>query len=135
VLAVPARAQEPAPGPKEARAVLIEGRAPVLDGRLDDDVWSTAPAISDFTQKEPTEGAAATERTEVRFAYDHAALWVGARMHASDPTKIQAPVSCASHFHPTWCAERRMTQVSAAARSVRVIGIATGARGGGTRLR
>jgi hypothetical protein len=86
-------AQEPAAARKEARAVRVEGRAPVLDGRLDDAVWSAATPISDFTQKEPAEGAAATERTEVRFAYDDAALWVGARMHSADPAKIQAPVS------------------------------------------
>ncbi|HYJ78098.1 MAG TPA: DUF5916 domain-containing protein, partial [Longimicrobiaceae bacterium] len=78
---------------KQATAVRIQGRAPELDGRLDDAAWAAAPAVSDFVQKEPTEGAAPSGRTEVRFLYDDHALYVGARMHSPDPSSIQAPVS------------------------------------------
>ena len=41
---------------------------------------SWAPAATDFTQQEPDEGVPATQRTEVRFLFDDAALYVGARM-------------------------------------------------------
>src|SRR5690606_24874425 len=34
-----------------------------------------------FLQSEPNEGEAATQRTEVRFAYDDVALYIGARMY------------------------------------------------------
>ncbi len=51
-----------------------------LDGRLDEDVWRTAPAATDFRQSQPDEGKPATQRTEVRFAYDDAAIYIGARM-------------------------------------------------------
>ena len=54
-----------------------------VDGRLDEAVWSQAPPITDFVQKEPVEGALPTERTEVRFVYDDKALYVGARMYSS----------------------------------------------------
>jgi len=57
-------------------------QAPVtLDGVLDEPVWATAPAATSFTQYQPHGGEPATERTEVRFAYDDRALYVGARMH------------------------------------------------------
>ncbi|HEX8362226.1 MAG TPA: DUF5916 domain-containing protein [Longimicrobium sp.] len=78
---------------KQARAVRVTGAAPVLDGRLDDAVWAAAPALSDFVQKQPREGAEPTDRTEVRFVYDEDALYVGARMYKKDPASIQAPVS------------------------------------------
>ena len=61
-----------------------------LDGRLDDDVWSSATFNSDFVQKEPVEGAAPSERTEVAFAYDGKRLYVGARMYSEDPEGIRA---------------------------------------------
>jgi hypothetical protein len=86
----------PAPAPaarKEIRAVRIDGRAPAVDGRLDDAAWAAAPVLADFVQKQPVEGAAPTERTEVRFVYDDAALYVAARMFKRDPASIQAPVS------------------------------------------
>jgi hypothetical protein len=47
-------------------------------------------AASNFVQKEPDEGEAATERTEVRFVFDNQALYVGARMFSTAP--IQAPL-------------------------------------------
>ncbi len=52
-----------------------------LDGRLDEAIWRTAPPVTDFTQREPEEGRPGTQRTEVRFVYDGANLYVGARMY------------------------------------------------------
>lgn len=54
----------------------------VLDGRLDEPVWSTPAPATDFRQQDPAEGEPAS-RTEVRFAYDDGALYVGARMYDS----------------------------------------------------
>ncbi|HUP02192.1 MAG TPA: DUF5916 domain-containing protein [Gemmatimonadota bacterium] len=65
-----------APG---AVAVPVEGEIE-LDGRLDEPVWQRAPAVTRFIQREPEEGAPATQRTEVRFAYDDNTLYIGARM-------------------------------------------------------
>lgn len=59
-----------------------------LDGRLDDPAWRTAPPVADFHQKEPAEGAAPTQRTEVRFLYDDERLYIGARMYDDDPGAI-----------------------------------------------
>src|SRR5688572_2407128 len=74
-------------------AVRITGASPQLDGRLNEDVWRTAPAAKDFRQREPTEGAPALDRTEVRFAYDESALWIGARMFSRNPRDIRALVT------------------------------------------
>ena len=60
----------------------------VLDGRLDDEVWLRAPAAGTFTQKDPEEGKPSTERTDLRLAYDHAALYVGARLFDREPSRI-----------------------------------------------
>src|SRR5688572_25660467 len=75
---------------KQARAVRLSEGAIRLDGRLDEDVWRTVPALTDFTQRQPEEGAAPTEPIEVRIAYDGDALYVGARMSSSQP--VQAPM-------------------------------------------
>jgi len=67
--------------------------SPRLDGRLIEAVWQTAPAITNLTQREPNEGAPAIENTEVRFAYDDDALYVGARMFSRDPAAIRALIT------------------------------------------
>ncbi len=41
-----------------------------IDGRLDEPAWSQAEAAMDFRQQEPTEGAPASEQTEVRVLFD-----------------------------------------------------------------
>ena len=92
VIAAPGFAQ-PADSLKRIDVVRITGAAPRLDGILNESVWRTAPAVTGLIQREPTEGAPATEATEVRFAYDEDALWVGARMHSANPAGIRALIT------------------------------------------
>jgi hypothetical protein len=54
-----------------------------LDGRLDEPVWQTAPAATDFYQWQRP-GVLATEQTEARFLYDDDNLYVGVIMWDSD---------------------------------------------------
>src|SRR5678809_1333371 len=63
-----------------ARAVRSTGTVQI-DGRLDEPAWRTAQPVTDFTQTDPVEGAPASQRTEVRFLYDDAALYIGAKMY------------------------------------------------------
>src|SRR3989449_5539056 len=70
--------------PPEVRAVPLQG-AFKLDGRLDDPIWQIAPPATGLRQSHPIgtgvkAGDPATQRTEVRFAFDDAAIYVGARM-------------------------------------------------------
>ena len=58
---VVATAQQPEPGRKQAVAIRLPDGAIVVDGRLDEPVWRSAPFISDFVQKEPDEGAAPSD--------------------------------------------------------------------------
>ncbi len=64
--------------------------APTLDGRLDDQVWTEAVALSEFRQREPIEGAPASERTEVRILYDDENLYFGFVLFDSNPSGIRA---------------------------------------------
>lgn len=77
--------------PKTAAAARVAGEAIDVDGRLDDEAWLAAPPVTDFIQKEPTEGAEPTDAMEVRFAYNERSLYIGARMHSRDGV-IQAPL-------------------------------------------
>jgi hypothetical protein len=61
---------------------------PVIDGRLDDNVWSGGTNLSGFIQNEPFEGQPATERTEISILFDDEAIYIGARMFDSDAAKI-----------------------------------------------
>ena len=63
---------------------------PRIDGRLDDAVWRSATLVTDFTQTNPVEGAAPTERTEVRIAYDADHLYFAFHAHYDDPTQMRA---------------------------------------------
>jgi len=74
--------------PKQALAVGIDSDLVTVDGRLDDDAWREAHFFADFLQKEPEQGAAPTERTEIAFVYDGGALYIGARMLHQDPANI-----------------------------------------------
>jgi hypothetical protein len=61
-----------------------------LDGRPDEKWWSRVTPASDFRQSDPTEGAPASERTEVYVAYTPTDLYIGAWFHDSDPSGILA---------------------------------------------
>ena len=65
-------------------------QAPSIDGRLDEAVWTEALAASEFYQKEPLEGQAATEETQVRILYDQGYLYIGIELFDSDPAQIRA---------------------------------------------
>ena len=60
----------------------------MLDGRLDEEVWTRAPIAGDFYQKLPDNGAPATERTDVRFLYDNDNLYIGVTCYDSEPEKL-----------------------------------------------
>jgi hypothetical protein len=103
LLAAPARAQsggalalQGAAGPERSQPsqAAVGGRptvtatraeqAPTIDGRLDDNIWRTAALIDTFVQEEPIEGAPASEKTEVRVAFDRETLYFGIQAHYAD---------------------------------------------------
>lgn len=62
----------------------------VVDGRLDEAVWETAPFGTNFVQKEPFEGAPAQNDSDVWVLYDDEALYIGARLYDESPATIAA---------------------------------------------
>src|SRR5262249_53754301 len=61
-----------------------------LDGTLSDHVWSAAPVIANFRQREPLETQSATERTEVRILFDSRHIYFGIYCHDGAPKSIVA---------------------------------------------
>ena len=77
-----------AAGQSPTRPAVRAGRIdtpPELDGRVDDEVWKAIEPATGFTQRNPDEGARATEETEVRFAFDDQNLYIGIRCLDSEP--------------------------------------------------
>jgi len=72
-----------------ASAALATG-AIEIDGVLDDEAWAAAAPLADFTQRLPSEGAPASERTEVRVLYDDGSLYIGAWLFDENPGGIVA---------------------------------------------
>ena len=61
---------------------------PSVENWRDPSVWGGAEVISNFIQNEPVEGSPASERTEVRVAFDEEAIYVGAWLYDSEPSQI-----------------------------------------------
>jgi hypothetical protein len=78
VMALAPAGASAARGPVPPTIVPVRTRGPVIiDGRLDEESWTAAPVDDAFTQQYPVEGAAPSERTELRVLYDDRALYVG----------------------------------------------------------
>ena len=56
---------------------LTQGINITLDGRIDEETWSRATPITDFTQQEPVEGGVPSEETEIRVVFDEDDLLSG----------------------------------------------------------
>lgn len=83
VLTQPTSGQNPEPaetasseGRPIAHAARVD-RSPRLDGTLNDPIWNQAVPITDFRQREPSEGKPATEATEVRILYSRTEIYFG----------------------------------------------------------
>ena len=72
-----------------AEVRVVKTTAPIsIDGNLSEPAWQEAPAIGGFKQRDPNEGADASQPTEVRLLFDDDALYVGARMHDAHADSI-----------------------------------------------
>ena len=64
--------------------------APVIDGVLDDAVWTHATRIDDLHQFQPVDHGEPSENSEFFIFYDEDYIYVGARLHDRDPAAISA---------------------------------------------
>src|SRR5437588_7063998 len=84
-------AQEPQKSPKGRRIQAVRvADAIKIDGLLDEPDWSLAQPATQFLQQQPTEGAPASERTEVRVLFDDKNIYFGIRAFDSDARHINA---------------------------------------------
>lgn len=90
LVTAPAVAQDRSGAPMATAATRRVAAPPVLDGKLDDAVWATLPAIEGFRQRDPAVGAPATEATVVRLGYDNTHLYVGAHLADTNATEVRA---------------------------------------------
>ena len=70
-------------------------KAPIIDGQLDDPIWSTLPYFGDFNMLEPgTQGAIdVAYQTKVQLAYDDSAVYIAAYMDDPNPESIASQFS------------------------------------------
>ena len=78
-------------GQKSMRIVRTDS-APVIDGVLDEEIWSLATPIDDFHQINPNEYDEPAETTLVVVLYDDTHLYIGARLLDSQPGEITAQI-------------------------------------------
>src|SRR6266851_7251352 len=76
-------------GPRRIHAIRTTDTIKI-DGLLDETPWSLAQAATEFLQQQPTEGAPASERTEVRVLFDDKNIYLGIRAFDSDAKHINA---------------------------------------------
>ena len=82
--AAPAVMNRNAEGRTTVRAIRLDAGIR-LDGVLDEPVYRMVPAITDFIQHVPDNGAPATERTEAWILFDDTNVYVSARLWDSAP--------------------------------------------------
>jgi hypothetical protein len=71
------------------QVAAVQTAAPiVVDGTLDEAVWTVAAPATGFIQADPLEGQPATEETEVRLAYDSDYLYIAVFCRDSSPSSV-----------------------------------------------
>jgi len=81
-------------GAMPSRAITVSSfqKAPLIDGLLNDEVWSSASVIADFNQVQPGENARPSRRTEVRLGTDKKYLYLA--IHAfDDPGQVRSTIA------------------------------------------
>jgi len=66
---------------------------PIIDGVLDDPVWTLAPSETGFKTWRPDFGKDMHEKTVVYYAYDRENLYFAYRCYDSEPSKIKASIT------------------------------------------
>ena len=76
---------------RTVRAVRTD-RPPTIDGVLDEPLWQRIEPVTDFRQRVPVDGAAASERTDFRVAFDDRRLYFAVVLHDSNPEGIRRSI-------------------------------------------
>ena len=71
--------------------LALFAKPPVIDGKLDDEVWASAPVLKDFYQIQPGDNVIPENRTEVMLGYDTRFIYIAFHCY-DDPSKVRANV-------------------------------------------
>jgi uncharacterized protein DUF5916/cellulose/xylan binding protein with CBM9 domain len=75
---------------KPVTMVLFD-KAPVIDGKLDDEIWKKAVVLKDFYQVQPGDNIAPSKPTEVLLGYDPKFLYIAFRCY-DEADKVRANI-------------------------------------------
>ncbi|HEX5706424.1 MAG TPA: DUF5916 domain-containing protein [Pyrinomonadaceae bacterium] len=91
VFGAAARASLP---PEKANPITVPrfDKPPVIDGKLDDEVWKAAAVFKDFYQIQPGDNTAPSKPTEVLLGYDAKNLYIAYRAY-DERDKIRATIA------------------------------------------
>lgn len=80
--------------PEKAKPIVIPrfDKPPVIDGKLDDEVWKQAVVITDFLQTNPGDNIAPSRPTEMRMGYDSRTFYMAFHCY-DEPDKVRATVA------------------------------------------
>ena len=84
---------KPALPPEKSNPVKLTrfAKPPVIDGKIDDEVWKSAVVLKDFYQVEPGDNIAPSKPTEVMLGYDERFLYVAFHCY-DEPDKVRANI-------------------------------------------
>ncbi len=86
--------------PPVTEIMATEASIPVvIDGIVNPLEWAGAPVISDFTARDPIEGAPPSQRTEVRVLYNRHYIFIAFSCYDTEPDKIIARVGSRDSWH------------------------------------
>src|SRR5229473_672735 len=79
--------------PEKAQPVRLPlfEKPPVIDGKLDDDVWKQAVLLKDFYQVQPGDNIAPSKPTEVMLGHDAKFLYIAFHCY-DEPDKVRATI-------------------------------------------
>jgi hypothetical protein len=80
--------------PEKAKPITIPrfDKAPVIDGKLDDEVWKQAVVLKDFLQASPGDNIAPSKPTEMMIGYDSRTFYLAFHCY-DEPDKVRATVA------------------------------------------
>ena len=80
--------------PEKAQPIVVPkfDKQPVIDGKLDDEVWQRAAVLKDFYQIQPGDNVSPSKPTEVLLGYDPKFLYIAFKA-TDEPDKVRATVA------------------------------------------
>ena len=80
--------------PEKSQPVRVPrfDKPPVIDGKLDEEVWTRAAVLKDFYQTNPGDNTAPSYPTQVLLGYDSQTLYLGFHCF-DDPSKVRATIA------------------------------------------